>query len=337
MHIPPSDRSFYTRRHALAAIGAGLFAAAVDPLAAATSGTPVARAGQIASPPPAVRRIRHALGETDVPASPARVVTLFQGATDTAVSLGVHPVGVVESWTQKPIYPYLRTALGDVAQVGLETQPSLEDMVFLAPDLIVASRFRNERIYNLLSRIAPTIALDDVYSFPSTLALMGAALDRQAHAQTLWAEWSARAARLQRALATTYGSEWPLTVSVLDFREDHVRAYLPNSFSGRVLNRLGFARTPYQADPSRTLEKITSREAIPFLDAKIIFILMRSDRPSVRENVMRWRGHPLWARLDAARHDRVYEVDNVAWSLSGGIIGAGLMLDEITQTLGLDS
>ena len=281
----------------------------------------------------ASREIVHALGRTQVPLGASRVITLFQGATDAAVSLGVTPIGVVESWTQKPVYAYLRPALEGVAQVGLETQPSLEDVISLEPDLIVASRFRNERIYNLLSRIAPTIAVEDVFSFRDTVALMGQALGKTAEADRVLATWDTRVAALRDRLRAHFDAAWPMTVSVLDFREDHVRAYLPNSFSGSVLAQLGFTRTAAQADATQTLQKITSREAIPFLDAQVFFVLMRSDRPAVRQNYLAWRAHPLWTRLNAPSHGRVYEVDNVTWSLSGGILGAQLMLDDIAAKL----
>ena len=74
-----------------------------------------------------------------------RVVTLFQGATDCAVALGVTPSGVVDSWSEKPMYRYLRHAVQGVAHVGLETQPSLEDIALLRPDVIVASRARERQ------------------------------------------------------------------------------------------------------------------------------------------------------------------------------------------------
>jgi len=316
------EGDFRSRRHALKAMGAGVLSIAGLGAGARSQASQTVR-------------IQHALGVTVVPSAPQRVITLFQGATDTAVSLGVTPVGVVESWTEKPVYAYLRPALEGVAQVGLETQPSLEDIVSLEPDLIVASRFRNERIYSLLSRIAPTIALNDVFSFEASLDLMARAFGKVSQADAVRAQWAARVSSLRASLARAYAPQWPLTVSVLDFREDHVRAYLPNSFSGNVLAQLGFGRTPYQSDSDQTLQKITSREAIPFLNAQIMFVLMRSDRPSVRRNYLAWRAHPLWARLDAPQNQRVYEVDNVAWSLSGGVLGANLMLDDISRQLAL--
>ena len=52
-------------------------------------------------------------------------------ATDTAVALGIKPVGVVESWREKPTYKYLRDDLQDVKIVGQETQPNLEQIAEL--------------------------------------------------------------------------------------------------------------------------------------------------------------------------------------------------------------
>lgn len=45
---------------------------------------------------------------------------------------------VVDSWVEKPMYKYLRDDLEGVQHVGLETQPNLEEISKLNPDLIVA-------------------------------------------------------------------------------------------------------------------------------------------------------------------------------------------------------
>lgn len=102
-----------------------------------------------------VTTVEHALGEATIAGRPDRVVSLYQGATDTAVALGINPIGVVESWTEKPMYQYLREDLQGVTYLGLETQPDLERIAWLSPDLIVGARNRHRTIYPLLERIAP--------------------------------------------------------------------------------------------------------------------------------------------------------------------------------------
>ncbi len=191
-------------------------------------------------------------------AAPLRVVTLFQGASDTAVALGVTPCGVVDSWSEKPMYRYLRPALAAVPHVGLETQPSLEDIVLLKPDLIVASRFRHQRIAPLLEQIAPLVMLEEVFEFKLTLAMMGAALNRQQQAMALLGQWQQRVTTLREQLKARFAGRWPITVSVLDVREDHIRSYLPASFAGSVLSELGFDWTP----AAREAQGVSSNSAV---------------------------------------------------------------------------
>lgn len=263
----------------------------------------------------------------------ARVATLYQGATDIVVALGVRPAAVVESWTERPAYRYLRDALKGAAPLGLETQPSLEDLIYLRPTLIVGSRFRHARIDPLLARIAPTVMLDDVYDFRSGMRAIGQALGRADQAQTLLEAFAARTEQLRARLAARYGERWPLTVSVLDFRDDHVRAYLENSYSGLILGQLGFARMPVQRGPTRVMEKLVSPEQIPVADADVFFVLQRSGSAQVQRTLRMWQAHPLWTALHAPRTARVFPVDNISWSLAGGFQTAHRVLDDVERTL----
>jgi iron complex transport system substrate-binding protein len=264
-------------------------------------------------------------------AEPLRLVTLFQGATDSAVALGVTPCGVVDSWSEKPMYRYLRQAVRGVTHVGLETQPSLEDIALLRPDVIVGSRFRHQRIEPLLEQMGTVVMLDEVFAFKQTLALMGSALQRQARAAQLLGLWQYRVAQLREQLRARFAGRWPLTVSVLDIREDHIRSYLPASFSGSVLSELGFAWTPAAREAQGVSLKLTSKESLPVVDADLFFIFQRSDSQAAQRNYQNLVQHPFWQQLRAPREGLIWRVDSVAWSLSGGILGANLMLDEIAQ------
>lgn len=273
------------------------------------------------------------LGPGVARAQPTRVATLFQGATDSAVALGLTPCGVVESWSEKPVYRYLRPALAGVPSLGLETQPSLEDLALLAPDLIVASRFRHGRIAALLEQLCPVVMLDEVFEFQQTLRALGLAVGREARATALLQAWQARIARLRAALQHHYGPQWPPTVAVLDVRADHLRSYLPDSFAGRVLSELGFAWPAASQGSQAPSLKLTNRESLPVVDAEVFFVFLRADQAAVQRNYASLVEHPLWQRLSAPRHGQVWRVDGVAWSLAGGILAANLLLDDIERML----
>ncbi|PBP57356.1 achromobactin-binding protein [Pseudomonas syringae] len=270
-------------------------------------------------------------------AAPLRVVTLFQGASDTAVALGVTPCGVVDSWSEKPMYRYLRPALAAVPHVGLETQPSLEDIVLLKPDLIVASRFRHQRIAPLLEQISTVLMLEEVFEFKRTLAMMGAALQRQQLAIELLGQWQQRVAALRGQLQAKFTGRWPITVSVLDIREDHIRSYLPASFAGSVLSELGFAWTPAARQATGVSLKLSSKESLPVVDADLFFVFQRADSTAAQHTYDKLVENPFWQQLRAVRGGQVWRVDAVAWSLSGGILGANRMLDEIARVALADS
>lgn len=274
-----------------------------------------------------VQTIDHAMGQTRIEGTPQRIVSLYQGATDTAVALGIEPLGVVESWTQKPMYHYLRDELPGVTFLGLETQPDLETIAWLTPDLIVGARNRHQFIYPLLSRIAPTLMPEAVYDFKALLTLMGQATGREDRARRLLAHWQGRVADFRDKIAARLGDAWPQEVAILSFRGDHARIYY-DGFARNVLAELGFRRPPAQRKPGWGI-KLTSRESIPAMDAEAIFVFMQSSDPAVRDTYRQWTRHPLWQNLDAARNSRVYQVDPVTWNMGAGIIAANRMLDEL--------
>jgi iron complex transport system substrate-binding protein len=126
----------------------------------------------------------------------ARRVT-FPGSDRQHGALGVTPAGIVESWTEKPVYRYLRPQLSGVPQLGLETQPALEKIVLLNPDIIFASRFRHQDIAPLMRKIAPVALLDDVFEFRKTLTVVAEKLAMKSAAAQLLERWDARVASLR--------------------------------------------------------------------------------------------------------------------------------------------
>ncbi|AJQ94326.1 ABC transporter substrate-binding protein [Gynuella sunshinyii] len=271
--------------------------------------------------------IHHAMGTTVLNDTPKRIVTLFQGATDATVALGITPVGVVDSWVEQPMYEYLREPLKGVPHVGLETQPNLEEIAKLKPDLIIAAKLRHEKIYPQLSQIAPTIALETVYKFKETLHMTGMATGRRQQAQTWLADWDARVARFSNAVSRNPDIQWPQKVALLNFRSDHARIYY-NSFAGLILNELGFSRPPAHRENIWGV-KLTSQESIPSMNADVFFIFMTETDPAVKQTYQQWTQHPLWKTLDAVKQQHVYEVNEVDWNMGGGPLAASRMLDSI--------
>lgn len=288
------------------------------------------------------RVIEHAMGKTEIKGTPKRIVTLYQGATDAAVALGVKPVGAVESWTEQPFYKYLRNDLKDTQLVGVETQPNLEEIAKLKPDLIIASKLRHEKVYDQLSKIAPTVTHETVYKFKETVGLMGESLNKEKEADKLLTDWDARVADFKEKASDKLGKEWPVEVSVLNFRTDHARIYI-TGFAGDILNELGFVRPEAQqkaAEKGEILQQLTTKESIPAMDADVLFIFNAdghdADAKAIEKTYKEWTDHPLWKGLKAVKNDQTYIVDEVAWNMGGGYLAANNMLDQIYAHFSLD-
>ncbi|WP_088103572.1 ABC transporter substrate-binding protein [Halalkalibacter urbisdiaboli] len=279
------------------------------------------------------REVTHAMGTATIEGTPKTIVTLYQGATDAAVALGVKPAGVVESWVQVPIYDYLKADLDGVTIVGQETQPNLEEIAKLKPDLIIASKLRHEEIYEQLAEIAPTVAHETVFEFKGTVELMGQALNMEEEATELLANWDERVADFQAKASEKLGDEWPVNASILNFRADHARIYF-TGFAGSILEELGFTRPENQQSDEWGVQ-LTDKESIPEMNADVFYIFNEDDE-AVKKSFEDWTNHPLWANLDAVKNEKVFMVDEVTWNMAGGIIAANLMLDDIYDRFELE-
>lgn len=287
-----------------------------------------------------VRVIEHAMGKTTVKGTPQRIVTLYQGATDVALALGVKPVGVVEAWLEQPIYKYLRNDLEGVSIVGQETQPNLEEIAKLKPDLIIASKLRHDKIYDQLSQIAPTVTHETVFKFKDTVELMGKAMNKEDKANKLLSDWDDRVVDFKEKISAKIGKQWPIKVSVLNFRADHARIYV-TGYAGDILNELGFIKSEYQqqeTEKGTVVVKLTDKESIPSMNGDVFFLFLSDpgQDSAVQKTYEEWTNHPLWRNLDAVKASQVYQIDEVAWNMAGGIISANTMLDQLYEHIGIE-
>ena len=99
----------------------------------ASSATPDARspsAGDAAFP----RTVEHAMGETEIPTRPERVVVLDTGELDSALALDVTPVGAVTTDVSEEFLSYLAEEAEGIDVVGTIAEPNLEEIAALRPD-----------------------------------------------------------------------------------------------------------------------------------------------------------------------------------------------------------
>jgi ABC-type Fe3+-hydroxamate transport system substrate-binding protein len=273
------------------------------------------------------KTITHAMGTTTLNSVPKRVVVLFNGMVDISLTLGVKPVGAVESWLQQPWYHYLRADMGGVKNLGNENQPNLEAIVALKPDLIIGSKLRHEKIYDQLSKIAPTIMTTDVFDWKTNMEIAAQALNKEDQAAAFMVDWNKRVADFKSKMGSRLNTE----VSIVRFQPDGSARFYVTGFAGTIMKELGLARPKAQQVEGKVVVGLSSKEQIPMLDGDVIFDLTSDwagDEKSFKSQ-QDWTANPLWSNLKGVKNGKYYKVNDVTWNMSGGATAAKMMMDDL--------
>lgn len=275
------------------------------------------------------RTIEHAMGTSEVPVSPKRVVVLDTAPLDAALALDIQPVGTA-------IYgdfpAYLEDIAGEITIIGDPNQPNLETILSLKPDLILGSRQGAGRLYRQLSQIAPTVftqgsGREGEDEWQENFQLYAEALGQSEQAEQLLQSYQQEVQQLQE----TIDRPQALEISVLVITTDRIGAYTTGSFSGSVLQNVGFSRNAAQ-DVTRRFALQLSREALNKLDGDYIFLIYSTYRPGgLQKND--FTSDPVWSQLKAVQQDLVCEVSDDVWIIGRSILAANQILTDVETCL----
>ncbi|GIG64636.1 ABC transporter substrate-binding protein [Phytomonospora endophytica] len=273
--------------------------------------------------------VAHAMGTTEVPLTPQRVVVLDTDKLDTAVTLGITPVGAAVA-DQTGLPTYLGDAVGTVQVVGTLTEPDLEAIEGLHPDLILGTKFRQEQFYDELSAIAPTVFTEKVgITWKENFLLDGEALGKKDTAADLLGAYENRA----ETVGEDIDGAADLEVGIVRFMPDHIRVYGPDSFSGIVVADAGLDRPDFQklngADDKRFAK--VSQEKIDDADGDVLFYCAYgADATAALEEVT---DGSLWKGMSAVENGKAYTVNDEIWMTGIGVTAANMILDDLAAKL----
>jgi len=278
----------------------------------------------------ATRPVTHAMGTTNVPVHPRRVVVLDTDKIDTALSLGVVPVGAARAGEATGWPAYLGDQVSAIKPVGVLTEPDLEAISALKPDLILGSKFRQEKFYDELSAIAPTVFTAKVgVTWKANVLLDGQALGREQQAKELLAAYEKRA----KDLGARLGDAGSRKVSIVRFMPAEIRVYGPESFSGIVAGDVGLGRPQRQllaGKDDKRFDKV-SPERIAEVDGDVVFYSAYGEKAAAQQATVTAGG--LWRDLAAVKAGKAYPIADETWMLGIGVTAAGKILDDLEKRL----
>lgn len=276
----------------------------------------------------AARTITHAMGSTPITGTPQRIVVLTTQGTETLLELGIQPVGAVKSWIGNPWYDHIKDRMNGVQVVGDETQPNMELIASLKPDLILGTKVRQEKIYDQLTAIAPTVFTENLGdSMLENFELYTKALNKEAEGKAVLDQFNKLIADTKAKL----GDKTKLQISMARFQPDKVRVYLKQNFAGVVLEKLGFARPESQNKKEFTLDIV--KEQLPMLDGDVLFYFTsdRDGATAATDLAKSWFKDPLAQNMNVVKSNRIFNVDEAIWNSAGGMMAAKLLVKDIEK------
>lgn len=254
---------------------------------------------------PEYRLVRHPGGETRVPTKPQRVAILHPSFSDTAVALGVAPVGVARwegSDSVDGYLPHLASELEGTPLIGEGYEANLEAVLATSPDLILAGSW-NSDIYDQLSRVAPTVLFDSEDDWKRELLAFGRVLGRQTEAEAFLETYEAKAAEASARLTEIVGDE---SVMVLAPYRKELRVYGDRRQFGRVLYQDLGLTPPEGALLEDENINLISEEVLPELDPDHLFLIVLDEEEEAAVAELSRSG--LWQGLSAVESGNVYTV-----------------------------
>jgi iron complex transport system substrate-binding protein len=297
-----------SRRHFLAATAVlGLTAACGSGSSESAGGSP-SGSGSEADPDAFPVTVTHALGTTEVPAAPQRVVTVGVTEQDFVLALGVTPIAVTEWYGDQPFatWPWAQDALGDAEPEVLSTADGLqlERIAALAPDLIIGTNAGlTPETWQTLSKIAPTIAHPE--GFPDYFApwdvqtvLIGQALGLASEAEQIVDDIKGRFAQAREEHPEFDGKKAVFLQNA--FYDGRAIAY-QDGLSTAFLTDLGFTIppeiTPFQQDGGQAYIPLEKLDVLDVADVLVWGTEADQDKTEL-EKVAVYR------ELEAVREDR---------------------------------
>jgi len=247
--------------------------------------------------------VKDAKGEFTLDKTPSRVVA------DALAQVGVSPVGVADDNNVDRILPQVREKIAAWQSVGTRSQPSLEVIASLKPDLIIADPSRHTAVFEELKKIAPTVMFDSRHeSYQENLETaqkIGDLVGKSAEMKAKINEHNDYIANIAKNLGVQ-GKKASFGTS----REDKFNIQNDNGYVGSYSD---------QAFVEINLEQLVMEKP------EYLFIAHYRDESIARK----WEAEPLWKAIPAVKANHVYSVDSDMWARGRGLEASKIMAKQI--------
>lgn len=268
-------------------------------------------------------------GVQTLAAKPVRPVVLSWDMLEQVIELGVTPVGAPEldsyaDWVVQPAIPQATES------VGTRSEPNLEKIASLNPDIIITSQI-HQAILPRLEQIAPVLmyanfSADQQHAEVAIQQFRQLAdvFDREKLAEQKLADMRSRFQQLKEQLATAYPDQRPQVVAMRFADTTSAFIYTQNSTVQYALDQLGLtAALPLPAAKWGIVQKPLS-DLQYVSDGYVLYLRPFAEEKQLQQSI-------LWRAMPFVRAGHVNSVRSV-WSY-GGAMSLIYTAEAITDSL----
>lgn len=274
--------------------------------------------------------IKHLLGTTEVVKNPKKVVLLSYGVIDSFDKLSIQIAGLPKG----NLPGYLSKYGNDdtIVDIGNLMDPNFEKINELGPDLIVISG-RQSKLYDELSKIAPTIYMDidkDDYlgSFEKNARQLGELFDKEVEVEKELMIIKSKIAKIKQISETSHKTGLIVLVN-----EGRYSAYGKGSRFGIIHDVFGIKPADQNIEVA-THGQSVSNEFIQKVNPDYLFVIDRGAALKKNDLNKAAFSNPLIEKTKAYQNDKIIFLSPDVWYLSGGgLESVSMMVDEIEKAI----
>lgn len=288
-----------------------------------------------------------------VPQQPKRIVTLSEPTTDSALALGVTPIGIVSGRGQSTVSNYLKDRGtgkkgSELKILGGVANPDYEKIGAAKPDLILVdgtSINNNQQALDKLGAIAPVVYTGYAGGkWKDNFNLTAKALNKTKKAAGLLNGYDKRTRDVGKQLKNKgYG---PKTFSIVRWQGNAPALVLKELPPAQALTDLGLKRPKPQDHDGRGHSDPVSLENIAKIDADYMFFGTlggssvnnphaggKADAKAGATSLKQATDTPGFSKLGAFNDDHVFPVDGSLWTSTGGYYLMNTIVDDVEDLL----
>lgn len=282
--------------------------------------------------------VEDAYGKHDFEGPQQKIVALEWSLAEELLAVGVQPTGVADIENFNKWVTIDATLADDVVDVGQRTEPNIEEIAKLQPDVILGMKGRHEKVKAELEKIAPVLLYDsatpeaqkDLYAHMiNTLTQNATLVGKQQEAKEAIAKLEARITtakdKLKDVDLPTKNFVFTQAFSVNE--APTFRIFTPNAIVSHVLEGMGLTnRIQDQADASGLVE--TNVEGLSAYQDALLIYTVQEDDPLFKNLA----NNQAWNNFDFVKKEALYDAGAGVWTF-GSVLSMETLVDQVEKAL----